>query len=52
MMRVEDRTMLMVVLSCVFGALGAMAVWAAMSVRSTVDEIMRRGGEPYPIQEP
>jgi hypothetical protein len=44
--------MQMVLLSCVFGAVCAMGLWAAVSVRATVDEVMRRGGRPFPPGEP
>ena len=29
-------------LSCLFGAVCAMALWAAVSARATMDEVMRR----------
>lgn len=41
-----------ILLSCLFGAVCAMALWVAFSVRATVDEVMRRGGRPFPPGEP
>jgi hypothetical protein len=40
--------MQIVFLGCLLGAGGAMALWAAFAVRVAADEIMRRGGRPFP----
>ena len=34
------------------GAMCAMGLWTAVSVRMTIDEVMRRGGRPFPPGEP
>jgi hypothetical protein len=44
--------MQIVFLSCLLGAGGAMALWAAFAVHAAADEIMRRGGRPFPPGEP
>jgi hypothetical protein len=44
--------MKMVFLSLVFGAVCAMGAWAAMSAHATINEIVRRGGRPFPPGEP
>jgi hypothetical protein len=44
--------MLFIVLSCFFGAAAAMMLWASAAGRSTIDEIVRRGGRPFPPGEP
>jgi hypothetical protein len=44
--------MKMVLLSLVFGAVCAMGAWAAMSAHATINEIVRRGGRPFPPGEP
>lgn len=44
--------MQVVFLSCLFGAGCAMALWAAFSAQATADEIVRRGGRPFPPGEP
>ena len=41
-----------IVLSCRFGAVGAMAVWAAVSARASVVEILRRSDKLHPFQRP
>jgi len=41
-----------IVLSCLFGAGAAMAIWASVAARATIDEIVRRGGRPFPFGEP
>ena len=43
--------MLFIVLSCFFGAGTAMALWASVAARETIDEIVRRGGRPFPPGE-
>lgn len=42
----------MIVLSCVLGVACAMGAWAAFSAETTIDEIVRRGGRPFPPGEP
>jgi hypothetical protein len=44
--------MKMFFLSLVLGAVCAMGAWAAVSAHTTIDEIMRRGGRPFPPGEP
>jgi hypothetical protein len=44
--------MLFIVLSCLFGAAAAMTLWALDAGHSTIDEIVRRGGRPFPPGEP
>lgn len=44
--------MLFIVLSCFFGVAAAMTLWASAAGRSTIDEIVRRGGRPFPPGEP
>lgn len=44
--------MQLVFLSCLFGVGCAMGLWAALSARATIDEIVRRGGTPFPPGEP
>ncbi len=44
--------MQMVLLSCLFGAVCAMGLWAVVSAHATIDEIVRRGGRPFPPGEP
>ena len=41
-----------IVLSCLFGAGTAMALWASVTARATIDEIVRRGGRPFPPGQP
>jgi len=43
--------MQIVFLSCLFGAMCAMGLWASASVHATIDEIVRRGGWPFPPGE-
>jgi hypothetical protein len=40
-----------IVLSCLFGAGATMALWASVAARATIDEIVRRGGRPFPPGE-
>lgn len=44
--------MLFIVLSCLFGVATAMTLWAFDAGRTTIDEIVRRGGRPFPPGEP
>jgi hypothetical protein len=44
--------MQVVIVSCVIGAMCAMGLWAAWSVQAAVDEVVRRGGRPFPPGEP
>jgi hypothetical protein len=44
--------MQIMLLSCLFGAGCAMGLWAVVSTHATIDEIVRRGGRPFPIGEP
>lgn len=44
--------MQIVVLGCLLGVGGAMALWAATAAHATIDEILRRGGLPFPPGEP
>jgi hypothetical protein len=44
--------MQVVFLGCFFGAGCAMVLWATSSVRAAADEILRRGGQPFPPGEP
>lgn len=44
--------MLIFLLSCLFGAVCAVGVWAALSAHATVQEIVRCGGSPFPTGEP
>jgi hypothetical protein len=44
--------MLLIVLSCLFGAAAGMTLWALAAGRATIDEIVRRGGRPFPPGEP
>jgi hypothetical protein len=44
--------MKMVLLSLILGAICAMGAWVAVSAHATIDEIVRRGGRPFPIGEP
>jgi hypothetical protein len=44
--------MQIVLLSCLFGAVCAMGLWASVSTLPTIDEITRRGGSPFPPGEP
>ncbi len=41
-----------IVLSCLFGAGTAMAMWTPVAARATIGEIVRRGGRPFPFGEP
>ncbi|MGH6670603.1 MAG: hypothetical protein ACRECV_01345 [Xanthobacteraceae bacterium] len=41
-----------IVLSGLFGAVCAMGSWAVVSAYATIDEIVRRGGRPFPPGEP
>jgi len=41
-----------VLLSCLFGAVCAMALRAAASAFATTDEMMRRAGKCFPPEEP
>jgi hypothetical protein len=41
-----------IVLSCLFGAATAVALWASFAARATIDEIVRRGGRPFPSGQP
>jgi hypothetical protein len=38
--------------SCFLGIGSAMGIWVVLSVHDTVDEIVRRGGRPFPAGEP
>lgn len=38
--------------SCFLGAAWAMGVWVSLSAHATIDEIVRRGGRPFPPGEP
>ncbi|HTV28571.1 MAG TPA: hypothetical protein VMF32_12375 [Xanthobacteraceae bacterium] len=44
--------MKMLALSLILGAVCAMGAWAAVAAHETIDEIMRRGGRPFPPGEP
>jgi hypothetical protein len=44
--------MQIVFLGCLLGAAGAMALWASAAARATIDEIVRRGGTPFPPGQP
>ncbi|HTV36430.1 MAG TPA: hypothetical protein VMF12_08350 [Xanthobacteraceae bacterium] len=44
--------MQVVFLSCFLGVGCAMALWAAFAVHATADEIVRRGGQPFPPGQP
>jgi hypothetical protein len=44
--------MQVILLSCLLGAGCAMAVWAIVNVHATIDEVVRRGGRPFPPGEP
>jgi len=41
-----------VLFSFLLGAICAMGAWAAVSTRATIEEIVRRGGRPFPTGEP
>lgn len=41
-----------VLLSCLFGAVCAVAPSAAVSASATIDEMMRRAGKRFPPEEP
>jgi hypothetical protein len=51
-MRKGADFMLFIVLSCLFGAAAAMTLWALDAGHTTIDEIVRRGGRPFPPGEP
>ena len=44
--------MQIVLLGCLLGACGAMALLAATAADATIGEIVRRGGLPFPPGEP
>jgi hypothetical protein len=44
--------MKIVLLSFLFGTICAAGTWATVSTHATIDEIMRRGGRPFPPGEP
>lgn len=44
--------MQIVLLGCLLGAGCAMALWAVAAAHATIDEIVRRGGTPFPPGEP
>jgi predicted phage tail protein len=44
--------MQIVLLGCLLGAGCAMALWASAAARATIEEIVRRGGTPFPPGEP
>jgi type III secretory pathway component EscT len=44
--------MQIVLLGCLLGVCGAMTLWAATAADATIDEIVRRGGLPFPPGEP
>lgn len=44
--------MRIIFLSCFLGAGCAMALWAAVAAHAAIDEIVQRGGRPFPPGEP
>ncbi len=44
--------MLIFLLCCLFGAVLAVGLWTAVTARTTIDEIVKRGGTPFPPGEP
>jgi hypothetical protein len=48
----EGNFMQIVLLGCLLGVGCAMAAWVAAAAHTTVDEIVRRGGTPFPPGEP
>jgi len=44
--------MLVLLLSCLFGAVCAVGLWTAFTANTTIDEIVKRGGTPFPPGEP
>jgi len=44
--------MLIFLLSCLFGAVCAVGVWSAVTAHATIDDIVKRGGTPFPPGEP
>jgi hypothetical protein len=44
--------MQIIFLSCFLGVGAAMGIWVVLSTHATFDEIMRRGGRPFPTGEP
>jgi len=44
--------MKIVLLSFLLGAICAAGAWTAVSAHATTNEIMRRGGRPFPPGEP
>jgi hypothetical protein len=44
--------MLIFLLSCLFGAVCAVGVWTAITAHTTIDDIVKRGGTPFPPGEP
>ena len=43
--------MLTILLSCLFGAVGAMVVWVAGTASATRDQMMRQGGRLTPPED-
>ncbi len=43
--------MQIIFLSCFFGVGSAMGIWVVLSAHATADEIVRRGGRPFPPGE-
>ena len=41
-----------IILGCFFSIGTAMALWASAAAHATVEEIVRRGGRPFPPGEP
>lgn len=44
--------MLVFLLSCLFGAVCAVGLWMTFTAHTTIDEIVKRGGTPFPPGEP
>jgi hypothetical protein len=44
--------MQVILIGCLFGAVCAMGLLAAAPVRATIEEVIRRGGSPFPPGEP
>ncbi len=44
--------MQIVFLTCLLGVGCALGLWVALSTPATIDEIVRRGGRPFPPGEP
>jgi hypothetical protein len=44
--------MLIFLLSCLFGAVCVVGMWTAVTARTTIDDIIKRGGRPFPPGEP